>query len=355
MWLRPTPALRSSALVVAVVLITIVAAAGLAALIVVLARTGRTLVDERLGGIEQRLDRRLGELDERVDRRLEGIDGRLLSTQQSTGETTTKIVERLTKLDGATEQMLQQAGQISRLEHVLRPPKARGGFGELLLENLLRDRLPPSAYEIQYGFKSGERVDAVIRVERLIPVDAKFPLDNFQRMVEAEDDASRALHEKAFARDMKGHVDAIAEKYIKPAEGTYDFAFMYLPAEAIYYELVSGKTGALLDHAHSRRVFPTSATTFTAYLQVIAFGLKGMEFEQNAHEVMAYVADLRNDFLKMRADFELVGKHLSNAQTKYIDSEKRFDKFDGKLERASEQEALDTPIAAPQLEAVDAA
>jgi DNA recombination protein RmuC len=355
MWLRPTPALRSSALVVAVVVITILAAALLAVLIVALARTGRSLVDERLGGIEHKLDRRLGELDERVDRRLEGIDGRLLSTQQSTGETTTKIVERLTKLDGATEQMLQQAGQISRLEHVLRPPKARGGFGELLLENLLRDRLPPSAYEIQHGFKSGERVDAVIRVERLIPVDAKFPLDNFQRMVDAEDDASRALHERAFARDMKGHVDAIAEKYIKPAEGTYDFAFMYLPAEAIYYELVSGKTGALLDHAHSRRVFPTSATTFTAYLQVIAFGLKGMEFEQNAHEVMAYVADLRNDFLKMRVDFELVGKHLSNAQTKYIDSEKRFDKFDGKLERASEQETLDTSVSAPQLEAVDAA
>lgn len=337
------------------VLITIVAAAALAALILVLARGGRSLVDERLGGIEHRLDRRLGELDERVDRRLEGIDGRLLSTQQSTGETTTQIVERLTKLDGATEQMLQQAGQISRLEHVLRPPKARGGFGELLLENLLRDRLPPSAYTMQYGFKSGERVDAVIRVERLIPVDAKFPLDNFQRMVEAEDEASRTLYEKAFARDMKGHVDAVAEKYIKPAEGTYDFAFMYLPAEAIYYELVSGRTGALLDHAHGRRVFPTSATTFTAYLQVIAFGLKGLEFEQSAHEVMAYVADLRNDFLKMRVDFELVGKHLANAQTKYIDSEKRFDKFDGKLERAAEHEAVDAPAAPPQLEALDAA
>jgi DNA recombination protein RmuC len=192
-------------------------------------------------------------------------------------------------------------------------------------------------------------------VEKLIPVDAKFPLDNFQRMVEAPDEASRTLYEKAFARDMKGHVDAVAEKYIKPAEGTYDFAFMYLPAEAIYYELVSGKTGALLDHAHGRRVFPTSATTFTAYLQVIAFGLKGMEFEQNAHEVMAYVADLRNDFLKMRVDFELIGKHLSNAQTKYIDAEKRFDKFDGKLERAAEQETLDAHASSPQLEAVDAA
>jgi DNA recombination protein RmuC len=338
----------------AVLVLGIVVVLALAALLL-LARAGRSLVDERLGGIEQRLDRRLGDLDERVDRRLDGLDGRLLSTQQSTGETTTQIVERLTKLDGATEQMLQQAGQISRLEHVLRPPKARGGFGELLLENLLRDRLPPSAYEMQYGFKSGERVDAVIKVEKLIPIDAKFPLDNFQRMVEAEDDASRTLYEKAFARDMKGHIDAVAQKYIKPAEGTYDFAFMYLPAEAIYYELVSGKTGALLDHAHERRVFPTSGTTFTAYLQVIAFGLKGMEFEQNAHEVMAYVADLRKDFLRLREDFELVGTHLSRAQTKYVDSEKRLDRFDTKLERAAEQESLDASEAAPQLEAVDAA
>src|SRR5262245_58552121 len=141
MGLCPTARLRSSALMILIVLITILATGLLAALIVVFARSGRALVDQRLTGFEHRLDRRLGDIDERVDRRLEGIDGRLLSTQQSTGETTTQIVERLTKLDGATEQMLQQAGQISRLEHVLRPPKARGGFGELLLENLLRDRL----------------------------------------------------------------------------------------------------------------------------------------------------------------------------------------------------------------------
>jgi DNA recombination protein RmuC len=338
---------------VAVLVLTIAAAALLGGLLVVLARSGRTLLDERLGGIEHRLDRRLGDLDERVDRRLEGIDGRLLSTQQATGDTETRIVERLTKLDGTTAQMLERAGDLTRLEQALRPPKARGGFGELLLENLLRDRLPPSAYEMQYGFKSGERVDAVIHVERLIPIDAKFPLDNFERMVEADDDASRLLHEKAFARDIKGHVDAIAEKYIKPAEGTYDFAFMYLPAEAIYYELVSGKTGALLQHAHDKRVFPTSGTTFTAYLQVIAFGLKGMEFEQNAHEVMAYLADLRKDFGRFREDFDLVGKHLVHAQTKYVDSEKRLDRFDGKLERASEHEVLDSPAAPPHLEAVD--
>jgi DNA recombination protein RmuC len=142
-----------------------------------------------------------------------------------------------------------------------------------------------------------------------------------------------------FGRDVKGHIDAIAGKYIRPGEGTYDWAFMYLPAEAIYYELVSGKTGALLNYAHDRRVFPVSATTFTAYLQVIAFGLKGMQIERNAQAVMDYCADLLNDYDRFREDFDLVGKHLSNAQSKFAGAEKRLDKFEVKLEQASEQEA----------------
>ena len=155
--------------------------------------------------------------------------------------------------------------------------------------------------------------------------------------------AERALYEKAFARDLKGHIDAVALKYIKPAEGTYDFAFMYLPVEGIYYELVCGRTGQLLAYAHDRRVFPVSPTTFTAYLQVIAFGLKGLEFEQNAHEVMAYLADLRKDLGRFRDDFEVVGKHLGHAQARYVDAEKRLERFDGKLERASEIEGPERP------------
>ena len=315
-----------------VALVVLLAFALLAGVAVLLARAGRTLIAERLGGIEEKLDRRL-----------DGLDGRLLSTQQSATQTTNQIVEKLTRLDGTAAQMLARANDLARLEQVLRPPKARGGFGELLLENLLRDRLPPSAYETQYGFRSGERVDAVIRVEKLIPIDAKFPLDNFERMVDAQGDAERELHEKAFGRDVKGHIDAIAQKYVKPAEGTYDFAFMYLPVEGIYYELVCGRTGQLLAYAHDRRVFPVSPTTFTAYLQVIAFGLKGMEFEQNAHEVMAYLADLRQDFGRFRDDFEVVGKHLGHAQARYVDAEKRLERFDGKLERASELEEPDQP------------
>ena len=119
--------------------------------------------------------------------------------------------------------------KLKKLEQALRPPKARGGFGELLLENLLRDRLPPTAFALQHGFAGGERVDAVIKVDRIVPIDSKFPLDNFERMLAADNDIERQQHEKLFARDVKTHVDAIAGKYIRPDEGTYDFALMYIP------------------------------------------------------------------------------------------------------------------------------
>jgi DNA recombination protein RmuC len=234
--------------------------------------------------------------------------------------------------------MLERAKDLARLEQALRPPKARGGFGELLLENLLRDRLPPTAYEMQYTFDSGERVDALLRVDRSIPIDSKFPLDNYNRLVEAENDDERTLAERQFARDVKQHIEAIATKYIRPDEGTYDFAFMYIPVEAVYYELACGKTGALLAHAHERRVFPVSPTTFTAYLQVIALGLRGMQIEQHAHEVMAYVAELQRDFDRFADDFDKVGTHIGHAQSKYHEASKRLDRFEGKLERAVEEQ-----------------
>jgi DNA recombination protein RmuC len=327
--------------------------AGLAVVAYVL----RSVFDERLGGMEAKLDRRLGDLDTRVDRRLEGLDGRLLTSQQNAGETATQIAEKLGRMEGATAQMLARAAELTRLEQALRPPKARGGFGELLLGNLLRDRLPPDAYQLQYTFRSGERVDAVIKVDRLVPVDAKFPLDNFERVVEAGDDDSRALHEKAFARDLKGHVDAIAQKYIRPAEGTYDFALMYLPSESVYYELVCGKTGELLRYAHSKRIFPVSPTTFTSQLQVIALGLKGLQIERHAQDVMAYVAQLAKDFERFRTDFDVVGKHIGNAQTKYSEADRRLERLGTRLERATDwdDQAVEPAEAHELPRAVDAA
>jgi DNA recombination protein RmuC len=285
-------------------------------------------------------ERRLGELAASVDRRLEGIDGRLLATQQNAGQTATQIVEKLGKLDGTAAQMLARANDLARLEQALRPPKARGGFGELLLENLLRDRLPATAYTMQHGFSTGERVDAVVRVGKLIPVDSKFPLDNFHRMVEAGSDEERQLCAKAFARDVKSKIDDIATKYVRPDEGTFDFAFMYVPVESVYYELACNPGSGLLEYANERRVFPVSPNTFTAYLQLIVLGMRSMQVEERAHEVMAYVAGLGGDFARFKDEFELVGKHLGHAQTSYTKADKRLGKLEAQLDRAIEDEEV---------------
>ncbi|MHB8643897.1 MAG: DNA recombination protein RmuC [Gaiellaceae bacterium] len=321
--------------------VVIVFVAVVLAAIVVAGRVALKLIpstlEPKLRELDDRMERRLGDFGETVERRIGDLDTRVEGRLKQSAETTSRIHERLGEVGTATQEMLARAKELGRLEQALRPPKARGGFGELLLQNLLADRLPPAAYAMQHRFEGGEIVDAVVRVGQLIPVDSKFPLDNYHRIVEAENDDERQLHEKAFARDVKGHIDAIATKYIRPAEGTYDFAFMYIPVEAVYYELACGKTGALLQYAHEKRVFPVSPTTFTAYLQVIVLGMRGMQIEQHAHEVMGYVADLQHDFDRFAEDFDLVGKHLGNAQAKFASADKRLDKFGAKLEQAAEE------------------
>jgi DNA recombination protein RmuC len=306
------------------------------------------LLRAELQALRSESARQLADRNGEVDRRLEAMTATMDRRLETATKTTSAIHHQLGQLGQANAEILARANDLKKLEQALRPPKARGGFGELLLANLLRDRLPQDAYELQYGFKTGERVDAVIRVERLVPIDAKFPLDNFERLADAETDDERALYERAFSRDLKNHVDAIAQRYIRPDEGTYDFALMYLPSEGVYYELVGGKTGALLQYAHDKRVFPVSPTTFTSQLQVIALGLKGMQIEQRAHEVMAYVAQLQGDFARFRDDFQVVGKHIGNAQSKFAEAEKRLDRLDTKLERAAETEAQIQPGAVAQ-------
>jgi DNA recombination protein RmuC len=293
-------------------------------------------VDRRLAGIVETMDRRLGELDRRVDTRLE-----------SASRTATAIHEQLGKLGETNSQMHERARDLARLEQALRPPKARGGFGELLLANLLADTFPREKYALQHGFRGGERVDAVIHLDRaLVPVDAKFPLDNFHRLVEAESDGEREAHGKQFYRDVKLHVDAIAQKYIRPDEGTYEFALMYLPAEAVYYELVCnriGGTSSPLAYALERKVIPVSPSTLHAYLLVIVLGFKGLQIEEHAREVMAYCAQLGKDFGRFKEDFELVGTHMGRAQSKYAEAEKRLGRFETRLERAAESELLTAP------------
>jgi len=194
----------------------------------------------------------------------------------------------LGKLGEATQRVVEIGRDIQGLEQVLKSPKVRGGLGETLLEQLLGQMLPREHWTMQHGFRSGEKVDAVIRIgERLVSVDAKFPLENFRRMLEEPEEERRRPHRKAFARDVKLRIDEIAKKYILPDEATYDFALMYVPAENVYYEITVRQQDddeAIAAYALSRRVIPVSPNSFYAYLQVILLGLKGLRIEQNARD-----------------------------------------------------------------------
>ncbi|HEU5216639.1 MAG TPA: DNA recombination protein RmuC [Gaiellaceae bacterium] len=312
------------------------------------------VIGAQLATLREETARQLGERNAEVDRRLADVTETLDRRLASSGKTANEIHERLGAVSTVMAEVNERAKDLGRLERALRPPKARGSFGELLLENLLRDCLPPDAYELQYTFPSGQRVDAVVRAGgRLLPIDSKFTFDNFERMANADADADRQRFAREFARDVKAKIDEVASKYIRPDYDTFDLAFMYCPAEAIYYEIVSGKTGQLLTYANERRVFPVSATTFHAYLQMIILGLRGLQIEQRAQEVMAYCAALQTDFGKFKDDFDVVGTHLGNAQKKYVEAEKRMAKFETRLDQAADNP--DELPEEPVMRALDAA
>jgi DNA recombination protein RmuC len=250
------------------------------------------------------------------------------------------------RLDNAAKvvgDLREKVGQIhevgkaaAELVNILRAPKLRGGMGELFLGDLLAQILPPEHYALQHRFKSGETVDAILRVgSRAVPVDAKFPYENFKRVVEAGSDTERAAARKQFQRDVRKHVEAIAGKYILPDEGTYDFALMYVPAENVYYETIikqdAGEEHELFSYALQKRVIPVSPNSFYAYLQTILLGLRGMQVEQRAHEILATLQRLRGDFDRLNENFRLVGKHLTNATGAYSETEKSLTKLDAKL------------------------
>src|SRR5437867_8664454 len=235
---------------------------------------------------QERLRREVASLTTEVTRQLEQGMKLIQAGQSSIGErldAATKVVGdaqgSLGTLQEATRRVAEIGREIQGLEQVLKSPKVRGGLGETLLERLLDEMLPREHWVTQHGFRSGEKVDAAITIgERIVPIDAKFPLENFRRMLGESDDTQRRQHRKAFARDVKARVDEIAKKYILPDEGTYDFALMYVPAENVYYEIAVRPEDAedepIAAYALSRRVVPVSPNSIFAYLQVIVLGLK---------------------------------------------------------------------------------
>ncbi|MFH1622489.1 MAG: DNA recombination protein RmuC [Candidatus Omnitrophota bacterium] len=287
--------------------------------------------------LSSQLNSQLNTITQQLNERLKDNTDTLLKTQQDVTERLSKIsdVEKsLVRMEETYKQVLEISKDISSLQDLLRAPKFRGGMGEFLLENLLTQIMPSNDFFIlQHPFKNGTKVDAVIKIgDNLVPIDAKFPLESFKRMIESSDEEEKKSNRKQFVRDVQNRIDEIASKYILPDEGTYDFALMYIPAENVYYETIlkdmqEKDQKSLYSYALNKKVIPVSPHSLYPYLIVILKGLKGLAIEKNAKEIVEYLGRLQVDLDKFKEDFRLVGGHLSNAKSKYDEAEKRLDKF----------------------------
>jgi DNA recombination protein RmuC len=300
-------------------------------------------VAAQLGQLQSAVAMELQQVTAEVNRRLQDGMALMQDAQKTMGQrledasrAVTEVHGQLGALGEATRRMEQVGRDISGLEQILRAPKMRGGFGETLLERLLAEILPTDAYRLQHGFRSGDKVDAAIVVAgRLVPVDSKFPLENFRRMLEEPDEERRRQSRRAFLKDFRNRVDEIARKYIVPDEATFDFALMYIPAENVYYEVIlrdEAEEESLLGYSLARRVVPVSPNSFYAYLQVILLGLRGLRIEQNAREILGMLGRLQNDAARVREHFDTLGRHITNAKNKYDETTTSLARLEGKIE-----------------------
>jgi len=266
------------------------------------------------------------------------VGERIADTTRVFGE----VKESLGKLTQRTEQIQEVGKNISSLQDLLRAPKFRGGFGELLLERLLADILPHDNYSLQYKFRNGETVDAVIQIGgNLVPIDSKFPLEDFERIIAAELEEEQVALRKQFTRTIRRHIDNVT-KYILPDENTFDFALMYIPAENIYYETMlrgHAEESEVFSYALQKRVIPVSPNSFYAYLQVIILGLKGLHIERTAHEILGHLGRLQGDLVDFQEDYATLGGHIRHAAGKYDDAARKLTRLSDKLQVIGE-----TPI-----------
>lgn len=287
------------------------------------------LMTAQLGEAVDRFHARLGsfgtEMNESLTRQMTASQKTLGDGISNAAKVFGAVKEQLGQVTEIAARMEQLGHGIGELESILKVPKLRGLFGERALEELLRQALPRAAWEIQYRFSDGRTVDAVVRVgDRIVPVDAKFPLESYRRLTAAGEEVERRLAEREFAASVKRRVDEIAERYIRPGQGTYDFALMFVPAEGVYGELVSGSAGEIFDFAVGRRVLPVSPSTLFAYLSTVATGLRGLEVEENAQQILRGIGAVEEQLERLDGDFDTLGKHLHNAVTKFGDAEKRL-------------------------------
>ena len=302
---------------------------------------GVELIMQQLSELRRDVDHKLGESTKTVH---ESVQKQLSESTKIVRE----VTEGLTKLDETNKQVISFADQLQHLQDVLQNPKQRGVLGEYYLETVLKDVLPPGRYQMQYPFKNGEVVDAVIFLdkEKVLPIDSKFSLENYNRILETRDSTQREVYEKQFKADLKKRIDETA-KYIRPEEGTMDFAFMFIQSEGIYYDLLINQVGAvktntrdLIEYAfQQKKVIIVSPTSFLAYLQTVLQGLKSLQIEEQAKEIQKYVADLGRHLKSYEEYHGKLGNTLATAVNHYNKSGGEWKKIDKDVLRIAGESA----------------
>lgn len=301
---------------------------------------GLTYLQNQLEALSRNVDAKLGEGTNRMfeSMRAQFGESQRLATdiRDLVAKQLTEVAVGQTKTHEATTRFMTIAEQLANLEKVLKHQKQRGNLGEASLELILGNILPPGSYKMQYEFPGGETVDAVVVTkEGVIPVDAKFSLDNYQRLVEAVDDTQRAELEKQFKNDLKMRIDECA-KYVRVKDGTLPFAFMYIPAEAIYYDLLINEVGSvkvntrnLIDYAYNeKKVIIVSPTTFAAYLQSVLYGFKAFKIEETAKDIAKNVENLSRHLKAYEDYYKKLGNSLSTTVNHYMAGNKELGKID---------------------------
>ena len=304
-------------------------------------RLDRLLVEiAAVRGSSESMDRRVEDLRRSVGERVAAVEDRLAEGQKNVAATLGDVREKIGRVFESSQKVERLAGEMTKLEDLLKPPKIRGNLGETFLEQTLREALPPDVWTMRHAFSDGTVVDAAVRVgARIVPIDSKFPLENFRKGREAADEAERRRARRDFAGDVRRHVEAIRRKYIRPFDGTFDFALMYVPAEAVYCEIVSDEDApSLTEFAAERRVVLVSPSLLYVYLATVAIGLRGMELEKSAHEVLGRLAELEKQWEKVEGPFEILGTHLRNSHAKYEETARALDRFGERLSTLAERE-----------------
>jgi len=251
------------------------------------------------------------------------IDNSSSQTVRTLQENTKQLNERLDNAARVIRDVEKEVGQMSEigrnmreLQDFLKSPKLRGNIGEQVLKDLISQMFPKNSFHLQYEFKSGEKVDAAIKTDAgILPIDSKFPMENYQKMVKATEKSEKELFEKEFIRDVRKHIDAISKKYILPSEGTMDFALMYIPSESVYYEIVNQIE--VLDYARKSRVYMVSPSTLYAHLQTILLSFEGRKIENRSKELFTLLRSIQIDYEKIEENMSTLGKHINNAYSQF--------------------------------------